>query len=727
MAEETHDTRSRPGNTTLLVGLLGGLLALAGCSTIDGKVTLTDSDNDGVPDTRDCAPDDPDIRPGIDEICDGEDQDCDGEIDENAIDAEEEICDGLDNDCDGEIDEDLAITLYPDEDGDGFGDPTRPVTDCDPDAGLVDNGDDCDDDDATIHPDAEEICDEIDNDCDTLVDEDLTSTFFADTDSDGFGDPDNTAEFCSPPDGWLTDSDDCNDNDGSIYPGAPESCNDGIDQDCDGDDTYCLIYGDLLLDPDADITISGLGITPSTGAHIGFTDDIDGDGQAEVWVASPTWDNGTPGGVDAGAAHVVDIDPTFRQGQIDLTQASATGWSVTLIEGTGKEYENASWTANIGDIDGDGLGDMAFGAPYSDRYSSDGGIVQVVLGSTIVAGDFLLNDADLIFRPGNRNWLLGTSAVGAGDLNGDGFDDLIIGGEGRVDGGTSRPGGIMVWLGCDTGMGFCADSDGDGVADPTAEWGSVVDVDDADGMVFGASATTERVGSAIVSNFDFNADGATDILVGARGALSDAGEVYLVLDYPFSTASAWSQASHVLEGTSAGEPIGTVLAAPGDMDQDGYDDVVIGVPDADGEMGRVYIFTGRGDVELSGMAREMPVSDVDYTLYGETAGERFGASVSAGGDIDGDGIAELLVGAPLAEPGTVAASGEVRILRGPPAADMADDPLARISGTSVDGQVGSSVRSATDLDGDGWAEVLVGAAGFGGTGAGFVLFGGYHP
>ncbi len=707
-------------------GALFGVL-LAGCSTIDGKVTLTDSDNDGVPDTRDCAPDDPDIRPGADEICDGEDQDCDGEIDENAIDAEEEICDGIDNDCDGEIDEDLAVTLYVDADGDGYGDPSQPVTECDPDAGLVDNADDCNDADALIHPDAEEVCDEIDNDCDDLIDEDLATTFFADVDGDGFGDADNTAEFCSPPDGWLTDSDDCDDTDDTIYPLAPESCNDGIDQDCDGLDTYCLIYGDLLLDPDADITISGAGTSPSTGSKVGFVSDINGDGASEVWVTSPTWDDGTPGGTNTGAAHIVFIDPTFRSGVITPNSGSATGWSATRLSGVGKNYYNASTMTDLGDVDGDGLGDIIVGSSTSNRHELEGGTAQLILGATLLGGNMPLDSADIVFQPDRRYVDIGTALAAAGDVNGDGFDDFIVGAEGRTLGTTGSPGGIYLWLGCDTGIGGCTDTDGDGTNDVTATYGRFTPLSGSDEGLFGASGSNDLVGSGIASKFDFNGDGLNDILIGARGAQSNAGEVYLVLDYPFSSTSAWSQASIVFEGTSSAEPIGEVLEAPGDLDGDGYDDVFIGVPTADSSAGRVYYFHGRGDIELSGMSRQMSIVDSDFALYGEAAGEQFGSSISAGGDIDGDGVAELLVGAPYASPGSVSASGEVRVLRGPPAADMADETLARISGTSANGRVGSDVASTVDLDGDGWAEVLIGASGFGGSGSAFIMFGGYHP
>ena len=82
------------------------------------------------------------------------------------------------------------------------------------------NNSDCDDTDAAVHPNATEVCDGIDNDCDGQVDEGLTNTFFADTDGDGFGDPNNTTNACTPPNGYVTNNSDCDDNDASSFPGG---------------------------------------------------------------------------------------------------------------------------------------------------------------------------------------------------------------------------------------------------------------------------------------------------------------------------------------------------------------------------------------------------------------------------------------------------------------------------------------------------------------------------
>ena len=94
---------------------------------------------------------------------------------------------------------------------------------------------------------------------------------------------------------------------------------------------------------------------------------------------------------------------------------------------------------------------------------------------------------------------------------------------------------------------------------------------------------------------------------------------------------------------------------------------------------------------------------------------------------DFDGVVELMVGAPRAEVGGLAQAGEVRILRGPPAADMADDPLARISGTRESSRAGISLAGGVDINADGWTEVLIGASGYDDAGSAFLLFGGYHP
>jgi len=142
-----------------------------------------------------------------------------------------EVCDGEDNDCDGIIDNDVMTDYYADADGDGYGagDATEA---CEPPSGTVEDSTDCDDSDVTAYPGNEETCDGIDNNCDGAVDEGVTTTFYADSDGDGFGDVDGAVESCTLPADHVENSEDCDDADPSISPAAHEFC-DAIDNDCD--------------------------------------------------------------------------------------------------------------------------------------------------------------------------------------------------------------------------------------------------------------------------------------------------------------------------------------------------------------------------------------------------------------------------------------------------------------------------------------------------------------
>ncbi len=157
-----------------------------------------------------------------------------------------EVCDGVDNDCDGLVDDEDpslvdAYVFYVDEDGDGFGHPAATVLSCSPTQpeGTSDQAGDCNDSDPAVNPLAEEVCDGVDNDCDTLVDIEDPSlhglAFYPDADGDGYGDgtePPIVGCVSPPPEGLVEDNTDCNDHDPDVHPGAPERC-DGVDNNCE--------------------------------------------------------------------------------------------------------------------------------------------------------------------------------------------------------------------------------------------------------------------------------------------------------------------------------------------------------------------------------------------------------------------------------------------------------------------------------------------------------------
>ncbi len=252
--------------------------------------------------------------------------DTDGDIHPDA----DEVCDGYDNDCDGRTDGASAVdatTWYADDDGDGYGTTAADQVACEQPSGYVGNSEDCFDTDAAVHPDADESCDNIDEDCDGTVDEDAVdgSTYYADDDGDGFGDPDAAVVACRASDGESTNDDDCDDTDADISPVATESC-DGVDQDCDG--TADNGYADADSDGDADCVdicpvyadtsgVNGDGREADPYGSIEDAIDLRGSYCDEILLLPGTY--------------VEDVD----YGGEDLAISSTDGAESTIIEGTG--------------------------------------------------------------------------------------------------------------------------------------------------------------------------------------------------------------------------------------------------------------------------------------------------------------------------------------------------------------------------------------------------------
>ncbi|HQW62287.1 MAG TPA: putative metal-binding motif-containing protein [Ferruginibacter sp.] len=238
-----------------------------------------------VTNSGDCDDSNPAINPGATEVCDGLDNDCDGLIDAsdpnlagavpyyldsdadgygdisnvvmacslpigyvgNGLDCDDsnplvypganELCNGIDDNCDGQIDENPVDgnTYYADADGDGFGNPSISMQACAAPNGYVANNTDCNDNNLSIYPGANEICNGIDDDCDGQIDENPVdgNSYYADTDGDGFGNPNISIQACSLQNGYVTNNTDCDDTQTAVNPNAPEIC-DGLDNDCNG-------------------------------------------------------------------------------------------------------------------------------------------------------------------------------------------------------------------------------------------------------------------------------------------------------------------------------------------------------------------------------------------------------------------------------------------------------------------------------------------------------------
>jgi len=408
------------------------LLATVAC---EGKVESGEGDGIVVPDVT-----------AVDADGDGhtEANDCDDE-DETVYPDAEEICDGIDNDCDGSIDEGLDALWYADTDGDGYGDPLVSEIDCDHPSGYVTNSDDCDDSDASEHPDADEICDGDDDNCDGEIDEDTAldvTTWFADTDGDGFGDGESTVEACDPPSGYVADSTDCDDTDGTEYPGADEVC-DGDDDNCDGE-----IDEDSAVDVVtwyADLDNDGYGDASIT--------DIDCD-RPSGYVADSTDCDDTVGTTNPGADEVCDGVDNDCDGEIDEEGAT----------------DASTWYA---DSDGDGYGDAsatAIGCDQPSGYVADGSDCDDTDGSEHPGADEVCDgDDDDCDGEIDEDSAVDVSTWYA-DSDGDGYGDASA-----------------TAIGCDQPSGYVADStdcdDTDSTEYPDADEICDGDDDNCDGEI----------------------------------------------------------------------------------------------------------------------------------------------------------------------------------------------------------------------------------------------------
>ena len=223
-----------------------------------------DLDGDGFGAESDCDDDDALVNPDATEVCDDVDNDCNGEVDDSAgdlwyddddgdgfgdpetgevgcesgegrvADATDcdddfaevnpdgvEVCDELDNNCDGEVDEGVETTFFADTDGDGHGDTAVTVEACEAPDGHVATDLDCDDGDPAVSPNATELCNGVDDDCDGDADEDDAAdaqTWYVDDDEDTYGDPANSTASCEAPSGYVGNDDDCDDTDGTLNP-----------------------------------------------------------------------------------------------------------------------------------------------------------------------------------------------------------------------------------------------------------------------------------------------------------------------------------------------------------------------------------------------------------------------------------------------------------------------------------------------------------------------------
>ncbi len=529
---------------------------------------------------------------------------------------------------------------------------------------------DCNDADAAVNPAATEVCNGTDDNCDGQVDEGTGGTWYGDADRDGYGDGEVWA--CDQPPDTSSTGGDCDDADASVYPGAAEVCDDGVVNDCAATEADARAACPVEW-PAAAGSLDGHWTEDhfegSAGAAVALGD-LDGDGLADALVGAPYADGGDERQY-AGRAYVV------------LGSAGTTGTlssvAAATISGTTPYQSLGQAVAVAADLDGDGLDDVLVGAPNTYQ---EGAGAYVFLGGLSGALDPSTAAASFVNGGGT-----GTAVSGAGDLDGDGRNDFMVGNPlqqnegyvGQVDLFSGTPAGSLT----------------------------------AAGWIRGQASAGGQLGTAVASAGDYDGDGLMDIVAGAPGQAA----AFVILGATTLPAAEVQDVSALsLSSADTDGALGQAVAGVGDVDGDGLDDVAVGAPDEGAEYeGSVVIVAGGTTGALASTSAAVVITGA--TRYG-FAGQALGAA----GDVDGDGLADLLVGAPGDwNEGSFQGSAYLVLGGASGAVDLAS-PDAVTTGDARSDGFGTAL-AAGDRDGDGRPDVLGGARGDGEYGGAYLLLG----
>ena len=464
--------------------------------------------------------------------------------------------------------------------------------------------------------------------------------------------------------------------------------------------------------------LRGIDAGDLSGWYVNHAGDVNNDGVDDVIIGARK--GNASGRFDAGEAYVVYGNAGGFAADLDL--AALDGTNGFQINGVSKHDQAGRSVSAAGDVNGDGVDDIIIGAWLADADGiSNSGETYVVYGSaTGFAAAVELADLDGTngFRidGGGEKFYTGYSVSAAGDVNNDGIDDVIIGAWAADVAGLNKAGQAYIVYG--SASGFAADMD-------------LADLDGRNGFTLDGFAQNESAGYSVADAGDINNDGIDDIILsafmGTANGQAEAGQTYVVFGSATGFAPSLSLEAlngtngFTLDGAGAGDRSGYSVAAAGDVNGDGIDDVVIGsrwVDLASGaDVGQAYVVYGTG----AGFSANMDLSALNgtdgFTINGVSAGDWTGASVAGAGDVNGDGIGDLVVSAYLADPGGVTDAGSTFVIYGRAGGFAAAIDLAtltytegfRIDGTEANAHSGRFVDTAGDLNADGFDDIIIGA------------------
>ena len=500
------------------------------------------------------------------------------------------------------------------------------------------------------------------------------------------------------------------------------------------------------------------------GYSVSSAGDVNGDGIDDLIVGAPDGGDG-----NAGEAYVIfgrstgfGVDVSGRR-VIDLATLSASDGFI--IQGDAAlDYAGRS-VSNAGDVNGDGIDDLIVGAPSGDDGGYDAGEAYVIFGRTNVFGVDVggrqvialtnLSASDGFIIQGDADYdYAGRSVSNAGDVNGDGIDDLIVGALGGDD-GDYNAGEAYVIFGRTTGFGV--DVGGRQVID-------LANLSASDGFIIQGDANYDNAGRSVSNAGDVNGDGIDDFIVGAHygnDGGTDAGEAYVIFGRTtgfgvdvggrqvIDLESLSASDGFIIQGDANYDNAGRSVSNAGDVNGDGIDDFIVGAHygnDGGTDAGEAYVIFGRTTgfgVDVGGRQvidlESLSASD-GFIIQGDAASDYAGISVSNAGDVNGDGIDDLIVGAFGSNDGGTDA-GEAYVIFGRTTgfgvdiggrqvidlATLSSSDGLIIQGDAAFDEAGISVSAAGDVNGDGIDDLIVGArdndVGGGNAGAAYVIYG----
>ena len=424
--------------------------------------------------------------------------------------------------------------------------------------------------------------------------------------------------------------------------------------------------------------------------------DVNGDGYDDFLIGAPWNNDGISGG---GKAYLIFGNNTGWKMDFNLSQANAS-----FIGTSYKEYLGWKVTGG-GDINNDGYDDFLIGAYRNNEVGTEAGKVYLIFGrnSGWMNNTPINSISNASFRGENATDQAGIGISCSGDVNGDGFDDILIGACTNDQAGTEA-GKIYLILG------------------KSSNWSLNTSLLNADASFLGEKASN-KAGFSLSISGDVNGDGFDDILIGApdnkEGGMmpnypyDGAGQIYLY----FGKKNGWSNNVSLINsdasfiGEYAGDHAGVSVSIARDLNNNGFDDILIGshMNDSAGiNSGKAYLIFGNS----SGWKMDINLSQVNTSFIGESKGDLAGNSISGVGDTNGDGINDFLVSA-IANSENGFASGQTYLFLGKKSGWINNSNLstadASFWGEYISDGAGYIVAGGGDYNGDGFDDILIGA------------------